>query len=279
MLYKGNDMISFAARGGGEGKIPDYPTGIGLVFDGYSNEIPHPAEQFTDDTWKQDMFLKSIDSVTVSNCKNILLDDFTPFSYLDLKTSYAINNELKDTTLYKLANNPPNIIYFENNKMSSISLKKFSAAGPTGDQDIERRARLKEFSFIGNDIPYLIDAQYAFSGCTNLKKVVISQSEMEFNYTGDNHFSYMFKDCSNLQEVDLSGIITKEKDTVYTTYMFSGCTNLRYIDISNFKSFSLNRYPFDSIPDGCVIIVNNEKIKNEIKSQWPQFNVFVKGEV
>lgn len=72
----------------------------------------------------------------------------------------------------------------------------------------------------------------AFEGCTNLTTVVnMDKVHLDENVT---NISAMFKGCTNLQSLDLSGLDTSNVTDM--SEMFSGCTNLTELDLSGFDT-------------------------------------------
>lgn len=70
-------------------------------------------------------------------------------------------------------------------------------------------------------------AMYMFSGCTNLKKVTLSEAVGAYLNTAD----HMFYGCTSLEEVDVSAWAhTSLNDT---DYMFANCSSLKTIDLSS----------------------------------------------
>lgn len=74
------------------------------------------------------------------------------------------------------------------------------------------------------------NAQFWFSGWTNLRKLDLSN--FDFRYTTD--FEYMFEGCISLEDLDLGSFENSVATRVF--WMFKNCRKLKSIDLSNFHS-------------------------------------------
>ncbi len=84
----------------------------------------------------------------------------------------------------------------------------------------------------------------------------------EIRVTGMTQASYMFEDCSNLTEIDLSRFDTSKIVMMYA--MFAGCSSLQTLDLSSFDTSSVTQ--IGALFNGCSslehIDVSNFKTNN-----------------
>lgn len=106
------------------------------------------------------------------------------------------------------------------------------------------------------------------------------KSELDaLNTSNIEDMSEMFKDCSNITELDLNNFDTSKVTDM--SNMFSGCSNLEILDISSFdvSNVSTATGMFDSIPSGCIIWVKDEATREWVLSIRSDLtNVLVTGE-
>ena len=57
-------------------------------------------------------------------------------------------------------------------------------------------------------------------------------------FYGKESYTNMFKDCINLEEVDLTNVKNKE-DVKFTTGMFNNCKNIEKINMSNWDTSNI----------------------------------------
>ena len=81
---------------------------------------------------------------------------------------------------------------------------------------------------------------HMFDGCQGLK--YLDPPKM-YSVKG---LSYLFKDCKNLEEIDLSFIDRDKIDTTDISHMFEGCENLKKVNIEylNTKKVTNMSYVF-----------------------------------
>lgn len=106
------------------------------------------------------------------------------------------------------------------------------------------------------------------------------KSELDaLNTSNIEDMSEMFKDCSNITELDLNNFDTSKVTDM--SNMFSGCSNLEILDISSFdvSNVSTATDMFDSIPSDCIIWVKDEATREWVLSIRSDLtNVLVTGE-
>ena len=106
------------------------------------------------------------------------------------------------------------------------------------------------------------------------------KSELDaLNTSNIEDMSEMFKDCSNITELDLNNFDTSKVTDM--SNMFSGCSNLEILDISSFdvSNVSTATGMFDSIPSDCIIWVKDEATREWVLSIRSDLtNVLVTGE-
>ena len=101
-----------------------------------------------------------------------------------------------------------------------------------------------------------------FNRCCKLKKI-----NLTFNPENVNFTSFMFNECQQLEEVDLSKMKISEKANI--VHMFDGCENLKEINLSSFNITDKNTMNnmFDNMKNIKKIIVNENYI-NEFKNNF-----------
>lgn len=105
---------------------------------------------------------------------------------------------------------------------------------------------------------------YMFRSCTNITSVDVSG----FDTTNITNFSRMFRDCSNLTTLNLSNFTGKT--SINAVDMFSGCSKLTYLDMRNFNftNISSSLDMFHSVPNNCEIIVKDDTQKTWITTNF-----------
>ncbi len=147
---------------------------------------------------------------------------------------------------------------------------------------------------------------YAFYGCSSLTSVKFPKGI--WSSTSAQDLDYIIRDCSNLEELDLSFVYapmyrmsyimtncTKLKkfimpnvtrastasDSMPMTSATTGCTSLELIDIRNLKLTTSEANTFFSadIPKSCKIITLTQEVKDYLINTKGFTNVFTKEEV
>ena len=108
-----------------------------------------------------------------------------------------------------------------------------------------------------------------FWGRAGLESAILNCSAQNGDYRN------MFYNCSNLTNLDLSGLTGQNITDV--SYMFAGCSQLQRLDIRNFDFSNVNK---DSgifgnsgvtyIPVNCLIIVKDNSAKSWVLNRMPQ---------
>ena len=75
------------------------------------------------------------------------------------------------------------------------------------------------------------DMSYMFDQCTKLEELLINP--LTFKADKVSNMSYMFNECRELKKIDLSSF--KIKNVKYTSYMFGNCQKLVEVDLSSSK--------------------------------------------
>ena len=76
----------------------------------------------------------------------------------------------------------------------------------------------------------LTNVNYMFCDCTNITNIDLSH----FNTQKITNMSYMFSKCYSLRNIDFSNFNTQNVTDM--SYMFEGCNSLQNIDLSNFNA-------------------------------------------
>jgi surface protein len=120
-----------------------------------------------------------------------------------------------------------------------------------------KKINLKPFKIENN-----INMSHMFDGCQGLK--YLDPPEM-YSIKAIKGLSYLFKDCKNLEEIDLSFIPSYNIDTTDISHMFEGCENLKKVNIEylNTKKVTNMSYVFKD----CKNISNEFEILYREKSR------------
>ncbi len=94
----------------------------------------------------------------------------------------------------------------------------------------------------------VIDINSMFRGCSSLSSLDLSG----FNTENVQDMSYMFYGCSSLTNLDLSGLKTDNLSNMRS--MFQGCSNLKNLDLSGFKTDKAASMV--SMFEGCSSLTN-----------------------
>ena len=115
------------------------------------------------------------------------------------------------------------------------------------------------------------DASYLFAGIGKLK--TITNIEM-LDTSNTTNFSYMFENCNELEELDLSSFDTRKAYTMEG--MFNGCSSLKSLDISSFvtKNVRSMKSMFKNVSSLETIDVSNFDTSNVVKMEY----MFATGE-
>ena len=119
----------------------------------------------------------------------------------------------------------------------------------------------------------ITDGHLFFFGCSNLKIVEISNTS---SYIYLNNMEAMFKDCSSLNSINLSGINTSNVSNM--SLMFNLCESLTKLNISNFNMDNVTKYSdmfvrCDNLTLDNIIMTNcNEATKAKITEAFNNKN-------
>ena len=111
------------------------------------------------------------------------------------------------------------------------------------------------------------DASYLFDGFKNIKKIdnlkILDTSNAE-------NMEYMFKDCEELESIDLSNFDTKQ--VLSMNSMFVNCTKLKSIDLTSFNTENVSdiSYMFSSCESATTINVSSFDTSN-VKKMYSLF--------
>ena len=180
------------------------------------------------------------------------------------------------------------------NKLKTIDMSKWKTEKPTGIQDMFSYCNKLEYADISWYITEGNTTQLTnvFQYCSSLKRVKI------FPYTSRrssaNSAQYMFQNCLELEEIDLSSWTTNDFGNMRSLFsgcrnikridmrnletdrltninsMFNGCESLEYLDIRNFTFDAVtdSTFLFNKVPDECEIIVKSDTEKQWILDKW-----------
>lgn len=87
--------------------------------------------------------------------------------------------------------------------------------------------------------------------------------------TNCSTFTYMFRNCTSLLEVDLTNITTEKN--VNAEGLFYGCSSLQKVDMRNWPINKISTYQykqvmFDGVPADCLVIVKDESCRSVLKT-------------
>ncbi|HHQ1131336.1 TPA: BspA family leucine-rich repeat surface protein, partial [Listeria monocytogenes] len=85
-----------------------------------------------------------------------------------------------------------------------------------------------------------------FEGCENLK--ILNLSNFDFDTSSVINMDYMFADCTNLEELDVSKFDTSS--VTFMQMMFQYCKSLEKLNLSSFDTSSVTR--MNSMFEGCT---------------------------
>ena len=120
---------------------------------------------------------------------------------------------------------------------------------------------------LNNFVMNLPDLNSAFSGCSSLKVVEISDLG---NTSGLRSLYHTFAGCTSLEELDLSGWDTSNVEDM--AYMFSGCSNLKNLKLHDKWVTSGLNNRLSSMFSGCTSLTDSS-LANLYLSFWNTSNV------
>lgn len=221
-----------------------------------------------------------INSIKVTDCDNLVSIKMLPSSLVEIKTTpytygyfdFSYNPKL---TNFTFANNDKIIIYYLNyinfydcNSLTTNSLHNIFShifisypISNSGFLNIQRCSSLTDVNLslieTENNTKFICNLKSAFSGCSNLQSVNLSNINFDsidnldntfsgcsslktppsltFSYSPGVSFSYTFSGCSSLTSFINFNFINNTKITSMDG-MFSGCTSLTFLDFSNFDT-------------------------------------------
>ena len=109
-----------------------------------------------------------------------------------------------------------------------------------------------------------------FFGCTNLKNI---EGINNLNTTEVTDMGAMFRNCSSLTDLDVSGFDTRKVTTMGT--MFSGCSKLSTLDVSGFdtKNVTNMREMFSGCSKLATIYVSDKFVTTNVTDGKNMFNM------
>ena len=139
-------------------------------------------------------------------------------------------------------------------------------------------SNLQSINFNNCNVSNITNLWYTFGNCQNLSSIDVSM----FNVEKVTYFDGIFEDCSSL--IEITGLENwRPVSGNGFLYMFANCTNLKNIDISNWKINIGNISNFANMFYNCNSLTNNDiyniinffaNIKvSESQSSWPNFNL------
>lgn len=109
-----------------------------------------------------------------------------------------------------------------------------------------------------------------FFGCTNLKNI---EGINNLNTTEVTDMGAMFRNCSSLTDLDVSGFDTRKVTTMGT--MFAGCSKLSTLDVSGFdtKNVTNMREMFSGCSKLATIYVSDKFVTTNVTEGKSMFNM------
>ena len=269
-------MVTFAAYGGGEsGPVTDTEFCLKIK----ENDFSHTG---TDTQPNLEYYTERVTSIIFQDNK---VDDYNfPWNdtrgYNLVKDLVLKGNEGNKITFY----DPPQKIMGLENLILEDNKLMYLYFNHSQIGHFEDHQSLKTVKFKGNNIFYVDGLLSLFKNCQNLEEVDMSGFGA-VACVGDDvmisaDLSSMFEGCRSLKRADLSGLCWPGFNGGSVGRMFWGCESLEFVDISDFY---LSTYGFsgmfDGVPAGCTVVVKNQTIKNAILTEYPQLNVVIKGEI
>lgn len=186
-------------------------------------------------------------ATSVGNYKQYTVNTASAKGNYTVTVSYTINGQSKTSTyvvdkyyapgVYAILysdgelriNNDGKVDDYKLEQGSTVSLKSANIASSSSIPWSSNVTSIKKVTFENEVSPTYITKW--FSGCTNLTQI----NNMEYLDTSKvTSMKDLFKNCSSLINVDLTGFNTSKVTTMET--MFYGCTNLKSLDLSSFNS-------------------------------------------
>ena len=123
---------------------------------------------------------------------------------------------------------------------------------------------VKMFPYNASIKSYGVDGSYLFANCSSLEEIDLSN----WSETDISTLHSMFLSCTNLKRVNLSNL--QNKKITVLNYMFEYCSKLERIDIRNFTFDSVTNWTqmFRDVPVNCLIIVKDDTAKTWITSKF-----------
>lgn len=107
---------------------------------------------------------------------------------------------------------------------------------------------LKTADLSGLSLQSLRDMGFLFSGCRQLESVTFNSNCK----SGVRNYESMFRDCTSLKSVDMSGVDCNGWAVESLKYMFDGCTSLEKVDVSGMAT---NRFTtMEGMFNGCAAL-------------------------
>ncbi len=154
-------------------------------------------------------------------------------------------NEQKDSSYYRWLPNPP---YVCNNMKAVIELVDGKFILPKNCNYMFYGALNSTFDFTGIDTSEVEGFKYMFKDCRQLEQIDLST----WDFSKVKSFNYMFENCTELRSIDLSGHDYSSAESLQG--MFSGCTRLTTINTDNMYNFHPTN--LNSIFKNCINVTD-----------------------
>ena len=207
--------------------------------------------------------------------------------YLFSKCKKLINLDLSIFETEKVEN--MSCMFYENFSITQIYLPFFNTEKVKDMSCMFCRCyKLEKLDLKSFNTKNVLDMSHMFDECINLKEIGTTSSfstentnnlchmfrrcnnllkmELTLNSKNVKYLSFMFYDCFNLTNVDVSKLKTGNVKDM--TYMFSGCNNLSEIDLSSFTFENIVK--MNDMFDECTNLKSikvNKDWKDKIKSE------------
>ena len=213
-------------------------------------------------------------SYLFSKCKNLIHVDLSSFETNKVTTMCCMFHEnFNITQIYLPFFNTDNVkdmscMFCRCYKLQKLNLQSFNTENVEDmshmfDECIELSEIETSSEFFNTENAN--NLCHLFRRCNNLTKM-----EFNFKIKKAKYLSYMFSECENITNINLSNFQTKNVKDM--TYMFSGCNKLSNIDLSNLAFNEETKV--NNMFDDCInlqTIKVNKKYKEAYATQNDQY--------
>lgn len=135
-----------------------------------------------------------------------------------------------------------------NDQITAISIEGECKFSDSIDSAFGGMPALKTADLRGLSLRWPKDMGFLFSGCPQLESVTFNSNCKSSVRT----YESMFRDCTSLKSVDMSGVDCNNWPVESLKYMFNGCTSLEKVDVSGMAT---NRFTtMEGMFSGCTAL-------------------------